>query len=97
MGLRPVDPAWLQQEQPYGSLVRQLQTTRSLPTRRQLEALITCYRAGDEIWAWDRSTWIAATGEQFSAGSESGYALLRNGAVIGGVQIAAQGGETIAQ
>ncbi|MCB0052580.1 MAG: hypothetical protein KDE24_23895, partial [Caldilinea sp.] len=64
---------------------------RSSQLRRSMEAITTCYQPGDEIWLWRRSVWLPADNNEFVAGVETGYALVRNGAsVAGGVAVSQQ-------
>lgn len=95
--LAPVDRAWLADESSFEKLFQLLQESRSLPLRRRLEAVITCYRPGDEIWQWSRPAWEAGDGEQVQAVDVTGYALVRAGQVLGGVEVERRPGEAVAQ
>jgi hypothetical protein len=96
-GLNPVDRAWLEDESSFEKLFQLLQESRSLPVRRRLEAVITCYRPGDEIWQWSRPAWETGDGEQVVAVDVTGYALVRAGLVLGGVEVERRPGEVVAQ
>lgn len=96
-GLAPVDRAWLADESSFEKLFQLLQESRSLPLRRRLEGVITCYRPGDEIWVWSRPAWEAGDGEQVQAVDVTGYALVRGGQVLGGVEVERRPGEVVAQ
>lgn len=90
MSLQPVDAGWLAEQAPYEEVYRTMVEARSLPLRRSMEAITTCYQPGDEIWLWRRSIWLPADHNEFVAGEESGYALVRNGASVGGVAVSQQ-------
>ena len=63
---------------------------RSPQLRREIEAITTCYQPGDEIWAWRRPVWLPVGKNEFVAGEENGYALVRNGTAVGGVAVTQQ-------
>ncbi len=90
MSLQPVDAGWLAEQAPYEEVYRTMVEARSLPTRRNMEALTTCYQPGDELWLWRRSVWLPVGHNEFVAGEETGYALVRSGATVGGVAVAQQ-------
>lgn len=90
MALQPVDAGWLAQPTPYEEIYRIMVEARSLNVRRGMEAITTCYQPGDEIWAWRRSVWLPVEKNEFVAGEENGYALVRNGIAMGGVAVAQQ-------
>jgi len=91
MSLQPVDAGWLAEQAPYEELYRTMVEARSSQLRRSMEAITTCYQPGDEIWLWRRSVWLPADNNEFVAGVETGYALVRNGAsVVGGVAVSQQ-------
>ncbi len=90
MSLHPVDAGWLAEQAPYEELYRTMVEARSSQLRRSMEAITTCYQPGDEVWLWRRSVWLPANNNEFVAGEETGYALVRNGASVGGVTVAQQ-------
>lgn len=90
MSLQPVDAGWLAEQAPYEELYRTMVEARSSQLRRSMEAITTCYQPGDEIWLWRRSVWLSADANEFVAGVETGYALVRNGASVGGVSVGQQ-------
>ncbi len=90
MALQPVDAGWLAQPTPYEEVYRTMVEARSPQLRREIEAITTCYQPGDEIWVWRRPVWLPVDQNEFVAGEESGYALVRNGTAVGGVAVGQQ-------
>ncbi len=90
--LESIDREWLTHEVTYQAVFQTMQETRSLPTRRQIEAMTTCFRPGDDLWNWRRTTWVEQGNDTYVATNEIGFALVRDGAVLGGVLIAQRPG-----